>query len=255
MKSILSIFIPAFLICISNIYAQKDYKEYLQKAYALFAEGEYQMAKKTLNAYQQLSGQTDLKLKKKIELCIDYVHKAEDAQNKQQYLNAIDYYKQVKENNPSDSKISREINLLQNLLIRSQNSTMQEKTYKIGDIIQIGYHRGRIAYLDSSNKHGWVITNIRSVASHGPTGRREGCKGIYGVVPTKEELLVIYRNKNTLGLYNEYWSSSLAKKEKNGWGNWSDDWYYTVDFSSGSVQKRRCGEKGKACYFIEIMKF
>ncbi len=250
MKSILSIFIPAFLICISNIYAQKDYKEYLQKAYALFAEGEYQMAKKTLNAYQQLSGQTDSKLKKKIELCIDYVHKAENAQNKQQYSNAIDYYKQVKESNPSDPRVSREINLLQNLLVRSQNSTMQEKTYKIGDIIQIGSNRGRIAYLDSSNKHGWVITNISSVASHRPYS-----VGIYGVLPTKEELLVIYKNKNTLGLYNEYWSSSLAKKEKNGWGNWSDDWYYTVDFSSGSVQKRRCGEKGKACYSIEIMKF
>ncbi|MDE5638950.1 MAG: hypothetical protein K2I47_04045 [Odoribacter sp.] len=228
----------------------QEYDKYLNAAISLFEEGKYEKAQSSLVIYQKMTGQSNKELQKKITFCIEYLQKAEVAKINGQYDNAITCYKYVLSNNPKDPNISREINSLQNLLDKNQNSTVQEKTYKIGDMIQIGSYRGRIAYLDSSNKHGWIIINISSVVSYYPPSGM-----IYRVVPTKEELMVIYKSKDILGLCNEYWSSSLAKKEKNGWGNWSDDWYYTVDFSSGSVQKRRCGKKGKPCYSIEIMKF
>jgi len=88
-----------------------------------------------------------------------------------------------------------------------------------------GTSYGRIAYLDATGQHGLLLCYKSTQKS-----RRNVCSAWRS--PTKGELLLIYQNRYALGLLDEYWSSDVAKKV----GNWV--FYYTVDFSNGSIKKQ-----------------
>lgn len=129
-------------------------------------------------------------------------------------------------------------------LIQQQQQKQQqaeaEKLLKIGDIYKTNHlYSYRIGYLDGTNKHG-IAYRVES-KSTGPTAS----DFFKEKVPTCAQLMLIYPNRKILGLTGEYWSDDLAKKEKNGWGDWSDNWYYTINFSNGKKEKRRTNQETK----------
>lgn len=123
---------------------------------------------------------------------------------------------------------------------QKQQQAEAEKILKIGDIYKTDrYHSWRIGYLDGTNKHG-IAYRVDSKSGH-------PASSLYLIdkekTPTCAQLLLLYSNRKVLGLYGEYWSNDLAKKMKNGWGDWSDDWYYTINFSNGKKEQRRTNQK------------
>lgn len=208
----------------------QEYDKYLNTAIRLFEKGEYEKAQSSLIIYQKMTGQSNKELQKKITFCIENIQKAESAKINGQYDNAITCYKYVLSNNPKDPNISREINLLQNLLGKNQNSATQEKIYKIGDQIykEIGdyrYDEFIICHLDNTHKHGWVMEISAGwrwpVRSSTPGGWR---------TPNKDEMLIIYNNRHILGLNGRYVTSTISKKIC------AYEYYYTLDFGTGEFK-------------------
>lgn len=214
------------LIVPINISAQ-NYIEYLHNAQKQFSAGEYVNAKKSLTVYHEMIGYTkETGFASKIDLCIEYLHKAEEEKNKQFYSSAIEYYKLVMGINPHDPKVSREIALLQNLISQkdesnagSSSSKEPATTYKIGDKLPNGYI---VCFLDNSGEHGWVMTSDNLM------GLRKDRKDWR--VPSKEEMQEIYKNRYKLGLNGRYWTSTRSRKV----GNWV--FYYTLDFGTGEIK-------------------
>ena len=211
----------------------QGFDKYLNAAISLFKEGKYEKAQSNLIVYQRMTGQSNRELQKKITVCIEYMQRAEVAKINGQYDNAIACYKNVLSNNPNDPNMSREINSLQNLLDKNQNSTMQEKTYKIGDQfngVAGGYsYEGSgyiVCHLDDTQKHGWIMKISdgwwrRICITSTPGARR---------TPNKDEMLMIYNNRHILGLNGQYVTSTISKKI----GGFI--YYYVLDFGTGEFK-------------------
>lgn len=109
-------------------------------------------------------------------------------------------------------------NLASSFGLLSQSS----KALKVGDDYGMTHElssgqrlRYRIGYLDNTNKHGIAFVVLPG-KSNSPRG------------PSLAQLKILYQNKETLGLYGEYWSSDGAGKNH----------YYTLDFSTGRTLSR-----------------
>ncbi|MBQ7280545.1 MAG: hypothetical protein IJR13_07490 [Bacteroidales bacterium] len=101
----------------------------------------------------------------------------------------------------------------------------------------------RIGYLDNTRKHG-IVFYLGELSSTPD----------YDCGPTRAELDLLYQNKEILGLNEEYWSCEKASSAKNGWGDWSHDKYYTMDFSNGKIKKRPVVHNIR-CREISVLRF
>lgn len=117
------------------------------------------------------------------------------------------------------------------------------KTYSVGETMQVGDAKYKVAYVRDGGKHGLAVfdNGWASIYSVG-TSKCVTQKGI----PTLEEVKLIYANRDLVGLYDVYWTCTNAN---NG------DAHYTVkDFSTGEESKRRYDEK-KAAVILLIHRF
>lgn len=106
------------------------------------------------------------------------------------------------------------------------------KTYNIGDDAKdfVGYSGYKLAYLDGSGKHGFAI-KFEDYSKGGPYS-----------CPSLDELKLMYKNRHSLGLNGEYWSST----EVDGSGSFfTMEKYYTYDFSIGEIKERRLQGSGQ----------
>ena len=125
----------------------------------------------------------------------------------------------------------------------------EARGFRIGDVWEGARGGYRIGYLDGTAKHG-LAYKVEG-PSHGPS------RVVFQKLPTCSQLRLLYRNKRILGLNGEYWSNELAKKEVNGFGNanWTNPWYFTIDFSTGKQEKRRTGLDDPKYIEISVIEF
>ena len=106
-------------------------------------------------------------------------------------------------------------------------------TKKVGDKYNNGnnYDGWRIGYLDDSREHG-IAFRIYSNHLEGPVSE----------APSYNQLLLLYQNRSVLGLYNEYWTGDCwSKKITYSDGSSHFDRYcYTLDFTTGTKNTRKC---------------
>lgn len=109
--------------------------------------------------------------------------------------------------------------------IKDCEDKSKPKTYNIGDDAEdfIGYSGFKIAYLDASGKHGFAIKFDEYTSFTYDND----------IYPSIDELKLMYRNRHSLGLNGEYWSSTKDDKKK-----YTFDHYYTFDYSSGEMRSR-----------------
>lgn len=238
------------LLLAPNSYAQ-NYIEYLHNAQKQFTAGEYVNAKKSLTVYHEMIGYTkETGFANKIDLCIEYLHKAEEEKNRQFYSSAIEYFKLVIGINPNDPKVSKEIELLQNLMSQKDESNAGSNSrkepvtaYKIGDKFPNG---DIVCYLDNSGEHGWIMEVSTSAYSKYYL-EKSGLR-----IPNKDEMYIIYGNRHALGLNSRYWTSTVSRKL----GAW--DFYYTLDFGTGkfkSTDSYKKFDKNSPYKYIYIKNF
>lgn len=227
------------LLCAVPVLAQ-DYNTYLQSAQNNFNLGDYENAQKALMIYVKMTGQSETNLSVKITTAIELLKTAQISTDNQKYAHAITLYKQVLSINPKDPNISIKIKNIEDR-IETHN-----KRNRIGDYYDLGGGlKGRIAYLDDTGKHGFIITK----KSNSPKQRKHTYMGLdkNERVPSIKELQTIYNNRNKLGLFETYWSSTME---------WHDGlWYsynigFCLDFNSGKIIKTKLPEDEKFYYII-----
>ena len=76
-----------------------------------------------------------------------------------------------------------------------------EKTYKVGEYIQVGGEKYQVAYVRDEGKHGLAVLD------KGWTSISMGCIE-RKIIPTWGELKQIYANRDVLGLFDIYWSTN-----------------------------------------------
>lgn len=107
MKKIIIILLGLFLFPMTGM--SQNEETYLKSAYALFEAGEYDNAQSALNIYvSQFDGDAS-ELANKIQQCKDFMNKAENAIDRQQIKDAIDYYRGVLSINPNDPIAKKKI--------------------------------------------------------------------------------------------------------------------------------------------------
>lgn len=95
-----------------------------------------------------------------------------------------------------------------------------EKSYKVGDLYDVNGKQGVVYVVTPDGKHGKMVSINKAPGETGWLGAKSWCSSLGGGwrLPTKEELLVIYRNKGVLNavlaavgeeiLYHYHWSST-----------------------------------------------
>ena len=216
----------------------QDYNAYLQFAQNKFDIGDYENAQKALKVYVEMTGQSETNLSSKIFTAIELLKSAQILTDEQQYALAVTVYKQVLSINPKDPNISIKIKNIEDR-IETHN-----KRHRIGDYYDLGGGlKGRIAYLDDTGKHGFIITKkSNSPKQHTYMSLDENER-----VPSIRELQTIYNNRNKLGLYETYWSSTMEWHD----GNWhSYNIGFCLDFNSGKIIKTKLPKYEKFYYII-----
>lgn len=252
MKRIVFFLFSIFLVCNTNLHAQENkdidkYKEFLDYAHQSFNSGDYDKAKTHLTAYKRFTSDSASvhNFEQQIDLCIEIKNNTQEAERKGDYSKALGYYLSLQRNNPKDPNVSGKITLLQNLVSQmdsNKNSTFDSATvYHIGDKYTERYSDYIICYLDSTNRHGWIMTDVRKT-SYYPL--EDHLIKLGWRRPNKEELYMIYKNRHALGLNGRYWTSTRSRKV----GNW--DFYYTLDFGTGDY-KSTDSYKDYLCFYIK----
>lgn len=100
----------------------------------------------------------------------------------------------------------------------------KEKTYKVGDYIQVGDEKYQVAYVRDGGKHGLAVLNKSWQDMYDKKDEFITRKGI----PTLEEMKLIYSNRDLVRLYDIYWTCSRNNSS-------SYYMYYTFDFSTGKI--------------------
>lgn len=108
----------------------------------------------------------------------------------------------------------------------------KEKTYKVGDYIQVGDEKYQVAYVRDEGKHGlavldkgWSRISIEEIEKK--------------AIPTWDELKQIYVNHNVIGLFDIYWSTKYRRFD---YGNQCR----ALDFSTGKESWFNISRDGKA---------
>ena len=114
----------------------------------------------------------------------------------------------------------------------------KKRTYYIGDdaIDFVGEEGFKIAYLDSSRKHGFAI----KISGRGGWPNKSA--------PSLDDCKILYNNRRSLGLSGEYWTKDPVPF----WGFLD---FYTYDFSKGKRHARSGGKGGSEAGFIEVRRF
>lgn len=114
-----------FIFFALPMYAQEDYKIYLEQAQSFFSEGEYTKAHKALNVYVQMTNDKQTELETKISQCLNYENLARSAKENNNYTMAISYYNKIIQINPTDINTKKRIDETRSL----QNYTKSSTTY------------------------------------------------------------------------------------------------------------------------------
>jgi hypothetical protein len=216
----ISIF-ATILLCSTVAWAQIDDTEnqVMQKITEALSQGDCDRAQRNYNIWKDLTQTTDSTVEGKIKFCVE-------AKNPRY----IAKRKTLSTTTSVDAKSKTALQIGQ-----------KHKISVIGNDGKLYSCEGRIAYLDASGEHGLLLTEERKNAStYHRTDR------YYKRFPTKGELELIYKNKSILGLFDEYWSSTVAKHV----ANWY--FYYTMDFASGKFNKR---SYDKEYYYLLVADF
>jgi hypothetical protein len=209
--------IVVMLLCNTVSWAQTDEtaNEVMQIVNEALTQGDCDKAQRAYNTWKALTNTTDSSVEKKMKEC-----KNEELPLSKKRSAPITY--------TITSEIKKEYRKL---------SIGQQYTSPNGC-------SGKIAYLDATGQHGLLLTTLyngeKGTYYYGNT--YEVCRRY----ATKGELELIYENSHLLGLKDEYWSSTRAKKI----ANW--EFYYTVDFSSGKSKSR---DSYKVFYFLYVTVF
>ena len=102
----------------------------------------------------------------------------------------------------------------------------KEKTYKVGDYIQVGDEKYQVAYIRDGGKHGLAVLNKGWQSMYGKSDIYITRKG----VPTLEEMKLIYSNRDIVRLYDIYWTCSRNPSS-------SSYKYYVFDFSTNKIDE------------------
>ena len=177
--------------------------DYLRKANEAFIKGNYTYAVNMYNMYYAETGKDVSELKRQAELCRDYLKNADDAALTKDYATASTYYQKILELNPEDTSVKSKLSNLE--------SDVSSSGLKLGQ----EYMGGRIAYIDNTGKHGFVITSISKEPMTHHKGLKKTPKG--SRVPTLRELIMIAPCAEILKLCDtKFWSIDISFK--GGWG-------------------------------------
>lgn len=101
-----------------------------------------------------------------------------------------------------------------------------KKELHLGDVIDVNGEQYIIAYLMENKLHGFAIRDVgvHSLANKQTLGYLEN-----KMIPSLEEMQIIYKNNGSIGLTGSYWTRSVYGVS-NGW-----DALYLQDFISGKV--------------------
>ena len=101
---------------------------------------------------------------------------------------------------------------------------LDEGNFHIGDQIDVNGEKYIVAYLTENKQHGFAIKDegMDNFCNTKTLGYRSNNK-----IPSIDELEIIYKNNDKIGLTAVYWTRSLYR------GTSSYDYYYTIDFLTG----------------------
>lgn len=136
-----SIFIMIIFFALP-MYAQEDYKIYLEQAQSFFSEGEYTKAHKALNVYVQMTNDKQFELETKISQCFNYENLAKSAKENNNYTMAINYYNKIIQINPADPNAKgkiEEIRILQSNMNNNTHNYRKVKKKLVKDISDISW--------------------------------------------------------------------------------------------------------------------
>ena len=102
----------------------------------------------------------------------------------------------------------------------------KEKTYNVGDYIDVGDEKYQVVYIRDGGKHGLAVLNKGWQKLHDLFDLCVTRKGI----PTLDEMKLIYSNRDLVRLYDIYWTCSKTNSSSN-------IFYYTTDFSTGKIEE------------------
>lgn len=220
MRNIIYLFLLLGVTFNSLQASSQNKEDYLSSAYASFEKGEYDNAQKALNVYVGVFYGDASDLVYKIQQCITFKNKAEDAIAKQQITDAINYYRRILSINPNDPNIQNKINKLQTIINNTPKANQAEsKHLQIGDKID-GYS---ICYINETKTSGWVIR----IDNHKGTWPNQQPRSSAWRIPSLDECKIIYKNRFKIGLNKAYWTSTQSKKVANL------KFYYIFDFGTG----------------------
>lgn len=127
---------------------------------------------------------------------------------------------------------------------QKQQQSETEKVFRIGDVFKTDGSSYRIGYLDGTFKHG-IAYRVMYKTDRPNTG---GCR--YGEkIPTCAQLMLLYSNRKTLGLFGEYWSNDIARV------GYSSYCYYIINFDNGKKRKAYAGYNNSSYENICIIEF
>lgn len=246
--------------CLSAIRTKNEAAENLNKAREYISKGECDNAQWYYSKYKQVLNESDYELERQIEKCISQKKTEEEAF--QTNLRGISYYNAGNYReaancflvSASQGYVDAQYNLgqlyevglgieknlteakkwYQKAANQGHNSAyerlkeLNQKRYKIGEVIRIDNKPYYVAYVDYSGQHGWAFWP-RPFAEN-----RHYSRDCTESTPTIDELRTIYDiryrvNCSVSGWRNaEYWSSSYV-----------DGKFYTLDFSTGKTKTRK----------------
>ncbi len=190
--------------------------DYLKKANEAFIKGNYAYAVTMYKMYYVETGKDISELQHQAVLCRDYLKNADDAALTKDYATATMNYKKILELNPEDASVKTKLSSLKNVVSTPSLKLGQE------------YLGGRIAYIDNTGKHGFVITHISIEPMTHYKGIKETPKG--SRVPTLRELKMIAPCADLFKLCStSFWAIDLARKN----GIYGSD-YYSIFFKEES---------------------
>ncbi|MBO7587408.1 MAG: hypothetical protein J6T13_09580 [Bacteroidales bacterium] len=99
----------------------------------------------------------------------------------------------------------------------------KEKTYNVGDYIDVGDEKYQVVYIRDGGKHGLAVLNKGWQKLYYYFDLYVTRKGI----PTLDEMKLIYSNRDVVRLYDIYWTCTPEQNSRT--------LFFTHDFSTGKI--------------------